>query len=469
MASLDGVSTAMSRSTAAAHLARMISSVEFQPEGTGGPVQVLGALESSGMTFDHLWILGLHDTALPSRPNPNPFIPLPVQRRYRMKRADAEREHHFAALVAARLFTAAPNVVLSWPTREKAAEQRPSPFLNSVADGQPPQAESHSPDRVLWLARPPLEEVIDDLGPPISTRKPFTGGTGIIKDQALCPFRAFAHHRLRAERLDVPDIGIDNMSRGSLAHTVLELFWEKVVDQATLLSLDQPSLAHLLDDAAEGALDRLERERRYDLPYRQRQIEKQRLVFLARQWLEFERGRGSFSVLSAEKGRQVKIGGLAIRTRIDRVDELSDGTCAIIDYKTGRPDPLQWLDQRITEPQLPVYCLGQPHGSVGAVMFAVVRSKVKESGFSGLARDIEAWPGARSRVLAACLEEKGWTTFEDVLAHWEKTLPALGDAFARGDAAVDPVDLEIACQYCDLKGLCRVLEQAVALQEDHVD
>ncbi len=465
LASLDGVSTAMNRSAAAALLARMISNEDFQPEGTGGPLQVLGELESSGMTFDHLWVLGLNDTALPRHPNPNPFIPLPVQRRHRMKRADAEREYHFAGQVADRLFNAAPDIVFSWPAREKAAEQRPSPFLKGIVDGLPPQAESSAPDRVLWQARPILEKITDDQGPPISTRKPFTGGTGIIKDQALCPFRAFAHHRLRAERLDVPDIGIDNLSRGSLAHTVLELFWAQVVDQATLLALDPPTITKLLNDTAEGALDRLERELRYDLPYRQRQIEKQRLVFIAHQWLQLERRRGSFRVMAAEKSRTVTIGDLAIRTRIDRIDELGDGTCAIIDYKTGRADPLQWLDQRITEPQLPAYCLDQPHGSIGAVMFAVVRSKEKECGFSGLARDTEAWPGATSRTLDARLEEQGWTLFEEVLAHWDKALPALGDAFARGDAAVDPVDPELACQYCDLKALCRILEQRCALQE----
>ncbi len=469
LASLDGVSTAMSRSAAAALLARMIGNTEFQPEGAGGPVQVLGELESSGMTFDHLWVLGLHDAALPRHPGPNPFIPLTIQRRHRMKRADAEREQHFAAQVAARLFAAAPDIVLSWPVRGNTAEQRPSPFLNGIADGQPLQAESNSPDRLLWQARPALEELIDDQGPPISTRKPFTGGTGILKDQALCPFRAFAHHRLRAERLDAPEIGIDNMSRGTLVHTVLELFWAQVVDQDALLSLDQPSLAKLLGDAAEGALDRLERELRCDLPHRQRQIEHQRLVSVTRQWLEFERRRGSFRVMAAEKNRQVQLGSLAIRTRIDRIDELDDGTCAIIDYKTGRADPLQWLDQRITEPQLPAYCLGLPHASVGAVMFAVVRSKEKESGFSGLARDSAAWPGAKSRALAAGLEEKGWSGFDEVLAHWEKTLPALGDAFTRGDAAVDPVDPELACKYCDLKGLCRILEQAGVVQEAQGD
>lgn len=467
LASLDGVSTAVNRSGAASILMRILNNEKFQPEGVDSPVQVLGELESSGMTFDHLWVLGLHDSALPGPPSPNPFIPLPVQRHHRMKRADAEREQNFAKQVVARLFSAAPDVVLSWPVQENGAEQRPSSFIRDIPDCQPVLAESCAPAQVLWLSRTGLEELSDSLGPPLSTRKPFTGGTGILKDQALCPFRAFGHHRLRAERLDIPDIGIDNMARGTLAHKVLELLWGKLVDQDTLLSLDETALNGHLIEAVEGALDRLERERRYDLPAKQRQIECQRLIALTQQWLEFERQRSRFRVVASEQSHQVQIGKLAIRTRIDRIDELDDGTCAIIDYKTGRVEPLQWLDDRIIEPQLPAYCLGLPREKVGAVMFAVVRSKKKESGFCGLARKTESWPGAKSRAIETRFEEKGWSSFEEVLAHWHNALPALGDAFARGEASVDPVDLKLACQYCDLTGFCRILErQAISLEDN---
>lgn len=469
LASLDGVSSPIDRSAAVRILARNMNSLEFQPEGADGPVQVLGELEASGFVFDHLWVLGLHDSALPKPPGPNPFIPLPVQRRYRMKRSDAEREYLFAEQISTRLFSAAPDIVLSWPVQDNGAEQRPSSFIRGIPEGQPLLAESSAPARIIWQERTSLEEIDDCQGPPLSTRKPFTGGTNIIKDQALCPFRAFAHHRLRAEQLDVPDIGIDNMARGSLVHIALELFWGKVVDQDTLLSLAETTLNKLLDEVVDSALSRLEKERRYDLPARQRQIEQQRLISLLQQWIEFERQRSRFRVVASEQNHQVRIGKLSIRTRIDRIDELDDSTYAIIDYKTGRTEPLQWLDDRITEPQLPTYCLGLSREQIGAVMFAVVRGKVKESGFRGLARKDEAWPGAKSRTLAARLDEKGWGSLEEVLAHWDSTLPALGDAFARGDASVDPVDVKLACQYCDLTGFCRILERGTASLEGNDD
>lgn len=468
-ASLDSVAGIVERSEAVRLLARMVSDTDFQAEGKDAPIQVLGELESAGLTFDHLWVLGLHDKAMPRIPSPNPFIPLPVQRRFNMKRADAEREYQFASQVADRLFFSAPEVVLSWPAQEDGSVQRPSPLIvqkiAAMCDDSPEMGESKSPSQLIWQSRPQLETVTDDKGPPISTRKPFSGGTGILKDQALCPFRAFAHYRLRAEQVDVSDIGIDSMSRGTLAHTALELFWEDAGDQKTLLSMTDDALDRQINTAVSSALDRLERERRHDIPAKQRSLEHTRLVSLVKRWLDIEQRRSGFRIMAAEKGQQIKIGDLSIRTRIDRIDELEDGSRAIIDYKTGTPDPVQWLDERITEPQLPVYCLGMPNKEVGAVMFGVVRGKTKECGFRGLAREIDGWPGASSKKIDDVLEEHGWESFDEILSHWEKTLTSLGNSFATGDAAVDPVDLEKSCKYCDLTTLCRISERQSIWQE----
>lgn len=459
-ASLDAVAKPLAREEAVRLLVRLVNAVEFQPEGAEATVQVLGELESGGLTFDHLWLLGLSDRALPKPPSPTPFIPLPIQRRYGMKRADAEREFQYAERIVKRLFWAAPEVIVSWPTTENGAEQRPSPFLLDIPVGQPVYAAPSGPDWIIWQKRPVLESLTDEQGPAISTTKPFAGGTGLIKDQALCPFRAFAHYRLRAEQLDVPDIGIDNMSRGTLAHAALECFWSDMGDQSALLALDEVTLKARIRTAVSTALERYEKERRCDLPNRQRHLESLRLAKMVHQWLELEKRRRPFRVAEIEKYHQVQVGGLVIRTRIDRIDTLDDDRLAIIDYKTGHPDPAQWLDNRVTEPQLPLYCLGLEQDRVGAVMFAEVRSRDNECGFRGLARSIESWPGASARKLASLLAARGWQNLDEVLSHWALTLPALGNEFACGLAAVDPVNDKQACQYCDLTGLCRVLERA---------
>ncbi len=75
----------------------------FQVEDEGAPVQVMGMLEASGLRFDHLWIMGLHDEALPAPANPNPFIPSALQRQHNLPHCSAGRELEFDGKLMERL------------------------------------------------------------------------------------------------------------------------------------------------------------------------------------------------------------------------------------------------------------------------------------------------------------------------------------------------------------------------------
>ena len=463
LASLDRVSQPMQRREAVAALTRLAADTEFQPESQGGEIQVLGLLEAGGMSFDHLWVAGLHDGALPQPPQPNPFIPLAVQQRAGMERADAVRERLFAERVANRLFHAAPEVVLSWPRLVDGIVQRPSPLLPGLdADGMV-LADPASPATAIHSAGRRLETLADCRAPALNLKKTFAGGTGLLKDQALCPFRAFAHYRLHARRLESPEIGLDNLCRGSLVHYALEFFWKKVETQSALRTLSRDERENAVRQAVASSLDRFEREKRRDLPAGQKAIERRRLTGLLTSWLEFEAERPPFVVQSLEKSLKVAVGRLTIRTRVDRIDLLEDGSLAILDYKTGRCDPAQWFDERLTEPQLPVYCLSGPSDRIGAVMFAQVRSRLRECGFRGVTRSDEPWPGQGGGTTGKVLEAHGWQSFDAIIDHWRAALERLGNAFAAGDAEVDPVSPEAACRYCDLAPLCRIHEAGTTL------
>lgn len=463
LAGLDRVSRPMTRREAVSILARLAADTEFQPESLGGEVQVLGLLESGGLSFDYLWVLGLHDGALPHPPRPNPFIPLAVQRRAGMERADAVREKLFAEQAASRLFHCAPEVVLSWPRQAEGIVQRPSPLLPTLPPGSPALADAANPAAVIHNAGLPLEKVVDSQAPALNLKKAFTGGTGILKDQALCPFRAFAHYRLHARRLERPEIGIDNLSRGSLVHYALEFFWKEVATQSTLQNMSFEELESAVGRAVDSALDRFNREKRRDLSKPQRTLETKRLARLLSFWLRLEAQRSPFTVHSLEKSLQVAVGRLPIRTRVDRIDLLGDGSLAILDYKTGRCDISQWFDERLTEPQLPVYCLSRAPGRIEAVLLAQVRSRAKECGFRGVTRSDEAWPGLAEGNTGKIFETQGWQDFDDLLRHWQEALERLGNAFVDGDATVDPVSQDAACRFCDLTSLCRIHERGAAL------
>ncbi|PLY01575.1 MAG: PD-(D/E)XK nuclease family protein, partial [Desulfuromonas sp.] len=112
------------------------------------------------------------------------------------------------------------------------------------------------------------------------------------------------------------------------------------------------------------------------------------------------------------------------------------------------------LEQRIAEPQLPVYVHNLPAAELAAVLFAQVRSG--DCRFKGLGRD-GLFPGLPEKRLQERLEELE-LDFGSLLAHWDQVLPCLGDSFVAGAAAVDPLDGENTCRYCDYPMLCRILE-----------
>ena len=466
LAALDLVASPLPRGEALATLARLTTEAVFQPEGGEGGPRVLGMLEAAGFDFDALWVLGLHERAFPAPPRPHPFLPLTVQSRLHMPHADAGRELEFAQRLLSRLLTSAPEVIVSWPGQLDGAALRSSPLLRDIPDATLSPLPCNDPFQLLQAAPCALEDVLDDHAVPLATLKPFTGGTSILTDQALCPFRAFAHHRLLAVKLDSADIGLDGMARGSLVHGVLERFWKQVRTRAALLALDAARQDSLLVTAAEETLANYERRAHSDLSPKLRELELHRLTKVAAGWLELERKRPPFRVVEIEQRHEAAVGSLRLRTRVDRIDELDNGQLAIIDYKTGEQGPAQWLDRRVTEPQLPLYCLELDDARIGAVLFASVRSREKDCTFRGLARRPDDFKGMSLKSQEKLLSKSGLANFDAAIEHWRSALPALGDAFVGGVATVDPVDQRKGCDTCDLHGLCRVDERGVAAGDD---
>lgn len=458
LASLDAVSGQVDRSFATALVQRLTNEATFQPESSGSQVQILGMLEAGGLHFDHLWVLGMHAGAMPQPLRPNPFIPLDLQRRKQMPHADANRELSYAKRLIKRLSASSTNIVFSWPLNEDGIENRPGALLQSVPSVDLPTLPSMAPAAAIFGSRLPLESLSDYKVSPLLSKKPVSGGTAIVKDQALCPFRAFAHHRLSAKGIESPDIGLDNMTRGTLVHSMLEFFWTEVRSHQRFCQMTDEEIQATLEKVAEMAIAREEATNKADMPSRLRLLEIQRLIIQGGKWLERERNRSSFDVVEQEQLHEETIGRLHFRTRIDRIDRLDDGTLAIIDYKTGQPDPLQWFGRRISEPQLPIYCQKLENKEIGAVLFAAVRNKPAECRFSGLARTPEKFPKLNERQLQKFLNENGWETIDQVLDSWREALPELGNAFVNGDAAIDPVEKADTCKYCDLATLCRIHE-----------
>ena len=207
----------------------------------------------------------------------------------------------------------------------------------------------------------------------------------VLADQAACPFRAFAKHRLRARERDAADIGISPSERGTVAHEALEYFWRDIGSQRELLARSQEEIDAVIDRSVSAALDGgLSRRHRNASLERSRSLEQTRLENLLAEWLELEKRRQDFTVLEREQPRPVEVGGLTLQIKADRLDRLADGTHAILDYKTSdKQGTKDWEGDRPNAPQLMLYAAKSQH-AISSVQFAVlVPGATDLDGYSG--------------------------------------------------------------------------------------
>ena len=294
------------------------------------------------------------------------------------------------------------------------------------------------------------------MAPAIPQGQAVTGGTALFSDQAACPFRACAKHRLYAERLETRDIGLDARERGSIIHDIMQRLWGRLKHQAALLAASGKELDSVINQTVRLSLAAYRKKFPETMGPQFEQLEAARLGALVHDWLELERQRHPFRVSARESRHRFILGDIAVSTRIDRIDVLDDGRFVIIDYKTGEPRAAAWLGDRPDEPQLPLYAITSK-GDIAAVVFA--KLKRGQSAFIGVAQEADLLPGISTidgmgRAAGAIPD---WHTLFD---GWRNALTALAQAFRRGDARVDPKGTE-TCKRCDLHALCRISQRKI--------
>jgi probable DNA repair protein len=498
-AALERVAGRMRFDDACARLARITAETLYQPEAPEVPIQVLGVLESAGLEFDHLWVMGLTDEAWPIPARPNPFIPVALQRLAGVPESSAAASLELDSRITRGWLAAAGEVVLSHPLREADRELVPSPLIRDLQESKAedlalPEYESmreairraRRGERTPDAKGPALGAAGPALGaaaPAVNAPGVISGGTSVFKDQAACPFRAFALHRLGAEGLEAPPAGLDARERGTLLHAMLAHVWQELKSKSRLDAASDADLVALLALAADHAIGRLRARRPDAIEGRFMELEKTRLAKLGRAWLDIERARPPFEVAAVEQKRPVSFGGVTVNAKLDRMDSLiadEQGqwlgrSRAILDYKTGSANVGDWLGVRPDDPQLPLYAVSQNEtaaedvpassyegdGGVCAVAFA--RLKAGDMGFRGISRDEGLIPGVATLDKQRSKAAKDYGSWEELLAGWRRELEALGAEFAAGEARVDPKRGDETCRYCDLKPLCRINERAFSI------
>ena len=469
LVSLQMVTPVMNYTTGVSQLRRIARELSFQPETEETPVQVLGLEGTADMAFDYLWIMGLHEENWPPPAQSNPFIPIALQKEFRLPNATADIALSHAKQLLSGLVDSATQVVLSYPENESERILRPSPLLKVFGEREDAL---HRETRVDYLeqilASREIETFIDEKAPPVAGGEFSSGGTALFKDQSACHFRAFARHRLYAETLDKADIGLDARERGSILHRVMQSLWTELGSQENLTKLGDSELDELITSVVEQTIDVQQRKHPKVFTERFTALEQSRLKLVLHEWLQIEKERAPFTVIATEQAQHITFEDLQVNTRVDRVDELPDGRRIIIDYKTGNASVNEWAGDRPDDPQLPLYAV--THGKdIAALAFARLK-RGDRFGYEGLASNEDVFPGVKAFTESRFAKRIGdignaFPSWEALFHGWENTLKKLAIGFRDGDARVNPKDSN-ACLFCDQHTFCRIYELSYLATEN---
>ena len=454
---LDLISSRISYDSALSWFRQRLETEIFQVEEKQTQVEVLDVFESAGLDFDYLWFGGLVEADWPPKLTIDPFIPVSLQREIGIESASVASTMHFAKLQQKRLFSSAREIVLSRQRNESEILLEPSPLISfptpceSISVAVPPKI-----DQLVNHKRPDQEYTEDSYGPAIAPDETVSGGTGLIQAQSLCPRGAFARYRLGAEIARDNQHGLDNVERGALLHRVLELIWHALGNSKELEKISSANLERLVIQSADRA----------SMRYRSSSgcgehffLSVQRwVVSTVGDWLELEKQRSQpFQVLGLEKSVSLELAGLKLQFKIDRIDELDDGSLVLIDYKTGTGNSIvHWQEDRLLSPQLPLYALSQ-RDTIEAISWAQV--KLGQCRFIGLSNQYEfARDGAEGINVQKFdhrtdfVEQFG--NWEGMLQHWTSALKSIATEFVEGDARYDPSNHGV-CVSCPTPVICR--------------
>lgn len=465
---------------------QLTQTILFQPSGSAQSIQILGLLESAGLDFEHLWIVGLTANTYPPAPKPQLFLPLNLQVNKNMPHATVGREHHFATQILTRLIENSEFVYFSFPRKEQDEVLLPSPLVLNLMDGVSCE-EKQSGTTVCA----PLEDEIqayqtqllnDEMALPLNMDEHFifeegqkqsvlvekehyfvSGGTTIFRLQARCPFRAFAQLRLRAQPLPHPKkIESFKPLRGLIVHQVLENIWQKLGHLQQLKQCqDAEQLVPMIEKEIAYACTQHEVIQKWPVQFIE--IEKKQIQALVLAWLQYEQTPPAilnepFQILDLEKTIHAHFCRFQFKVRIDRIQKLDGNQLAIIDYKTTATsfNINHWFDEenRLQEPQLPLYAVlvAEQNQMWDIKNILVGQVHMKAPKWIGVAEQ-----NGMIKNISFEFRENAVKTFtwQQTLAYWKQALTQLGNEFHDGFARVQPHQKQV-CTHCELTSFCRI-------------
>ena len=440
----------------------------YQP-GAPKHVQVLGGLEASGQTFDHIWLMGMSERQWPAMPQAHPLIPRALQLEYSMPSSSVDREFEYAKSLTAGYLLSANKLVISYPLSVDDIACQISPLVDGLAkdlvktlnvslaidlndemliDETALQQQDVVEQKVEQKVEQTVEQIADHWGEPLTSEaneQALVGGSAMLKDFNINPLKTYIKWRLGVRPLGDLVLGVSALERGNAIHAALEAIWQSLGGSAALQDCTAEQISQLVSDSAEAALNDIFARRFVPLSSKLRMLEKQRLQTTLESWLALEANRPGFIIDSLERALVFSIGGQTLQLRIDRIDRLEDGQLILIDYKSGATQASGWLDEAVTEPQLPLYVSAMADDYLNderaqdkpPMAIAFARLKAGDLAFEGIGPDFGAAldiDGVKDLASKRNHDMADWAALAE---HWQQRLTLAINEIAAGKASVD--------------------------------
>ncbi|WP_068076411.1 double-strand break repair protein AddB [Novosphingobium lentum] len=299
-----------------------LDDVAVRPPYGGHPrLAIYGLLEARMSRADLVICGGMTEGSWPAAPAPDPLLAPPIQRALGIPGADFRiglSAHDLAAALGA------PDVVLSHAARDAGAPAIPSRFLLRMEAmlGTDVRRETEA----VRLAR-----AIDAAAMAAAYPRPAPMPDAAQRQVAIAvtaldrlrgdPYQFYAQAILGLRSLDPLDADPTPAWKGTAVHEILEAWHEQGAMPGALIPL------------AEVALDEMSAH-----PFMRGLWRPRLLAGLA--WVERHTddllGTGR-EVIAYEQRGEIRVKGIRIHGRADRIDRDAEGNLAVLDYKTGAP------------------------------------------------------------------------------------------------------------------------------------
>lgn len=420
---------------------------EFQPTTSNKPIQFLGLLESAGQTFDHLWVSGITIDKFPQTCNPNPFIPISIQKKYNLPHSNSERELDFSRKILLRLSYSAKHSIFSYAKNEGNKEKQESNLISYMEhidfESKPIQT------RVMSVYNTRKLNIFDDYYLNKKINGQMKGGSYLFKNFFECNFKSIAKYRLNPVDIVYPKSGISIRKKGNIIHKTLELFWQEIKDQKKLHSLTEVDLGKLMykhvNESIKSEISTFFIKNNKNLIF----IEINRIIALIHNLILLEKKRPNFECLNVEKNSIISIGNISLKIRIDRIDRIDNNDYMLIDYKTGNIKKIDWLEAKLDDPQLPIYCITSTL-PIKAISFANVN--VKSTEITGISNNESGIEGIKT-IEEIYGQEYSW---EQLKEQWKKIIFNASHDIYNGKALINPKKGSLTCSICNIKPLCGI-------------